>query len=87
MAYIMLHQFLGPLSTAAGSTSLQGSGLLGGILDINYYTALLFWASVLESIFAGLILGKIVDRALSAGLRHSVILMVATLVFFNISLI
>jgi flagellar protein FlaJ len=84
MAYVILHQFLAPLCAAAGNTSMQQSGLLGGVLDIRYYTSLLFWASVLESIFAGLILGKIVDRALSAGLRHSVILTVATLVFFNI---
>jgi len=87
MAYLMLHQFLSPLSAAARSTSVQSSGLLAGVLDINYYTSLLFWASVLESIFAGLILGKIVDRTLPAGLRHSVILVVATLVFFNLSLV
>jgi len=87
MAYVILHQFLGPLSAAASNTSMQKTGLLGGVLDINYYTSLLFWASVLESVFAGLILGKIVDRALSAGLRHSMILMVITLAFFNISAI
>lgn len=85
MAYVILHQFLAPLCVAAGSSSMQNSGLLTGVLSINYYTSLLFWASILESAFAGLILGKIVDRALSAGLRHSVILIVATLVFFNIS--
>jgi len=85
MAYVMLHQFLGPLGAAATNPSTQSSGLLAGVLDINYYTSLLFWASVLESVFAGLILGKIVDRELSAGLRHSVILTIVTLVFFNIS--
>ncbi len=85
MAYVILHQFLVPLSAAAGNSSMQNSGFVSGVLDINYYNSLLFWASVLESIFAGLILGKIVDRALSAGLRHSVILTVATLVFFNVS--
>jgi flagellar protein FlaJ len=86
MAYVILHQFLGPLSTTASNTSMQKSGLLAGVLDINYYTSLLFWASVIESIFAGLILGKIVDRELSAGLRHSVMLTIVTLMFFNISL-
>jgi flagellar protein FlaJ len=84
MSYVMLHQFLGPLSAATTNTSVQKSGLLTGVLDIDYYTSLLFWASLIESIFAGLILGKIVDRALPAGLRHSVILVVITLVFFNI---
>lgn len=84
ISYVILHQFLGPLSAATTNTAMQKSGLLTGVLDIDYYTSLLFWASLIESIFAGLILGKIVDRALPAGLRHSVILVVITLVFFNI---
>jgi hypothetical protein len=64
---------------------VQQSGLLSGVYDINYYASLLFWASALESIFGGFVVGKIVDGNLTAGLRHSVILMVVTLVFFNIS--
>lgn len=85
ISYVVLHQFLAPLSAAARNPSMQNSGLLAGVLDINYYTSLLFWASMLESMFAGLILGKISDRTLSAGLRHSVILTIVTFVFFNIS--
>lgn len=84
ISYVILHQFLGPLYATTANTSMQKSGLLTGVLDIDYYTSLLFWASLIESIFAGLILGKIVDRALPAGLRHSVVLVVITLVFFNI---
>jgi len=85
ISYVMLHQFLGPLYATSTNTAMRKSGLLSGVLDINYYTSLLFCASIIESIFAGLILGKIVDRALPAGLRHSLILAVITLVFFNIS--
>lgn len=84
IAFIMLHQFLAPLSAAKGSAEINQSGLLAGVLDINYYASLLFWASLLESIFGGLTVGKIVDRDLAAGLRHSLILIVITLVFFNI---
>jgi flagellar protein FlaJ len=84
IAFIMLHQFLTPLSAAKGSAEINQSGLLAGVLDINYYASLLFWASLLESIFGGLTIGKIVDRDLAAGLRHSLILIVITLVFFNI---
>jgi hypothetical protein len=54
-------------------------------LDINYYASLLFWGSILEAIFGGIVIGKIVDRNLSAGLQHSVILVVVALVFFNVS--
>jgi flagellar protein FlaJ len=85
IAFIMLHQFLGPLYNARGGAAGSQSGLLAGVYDINYYTSLLFWASLLESIFGGVTIGKIVDRDLAAGLRHSLILMVITLVFFNIS--
>ncbi|MCW3985865.1 MAG: type II secretion system F family protein, partial [Candidatus Bathyarchaeota archaeon] len=86
IAYVVLHQFLAPLyetSTSAATAAVKESGLLEGILDINYYTSILFWASIVESIFGGLIAGKIGDRTLSAGLRHSVILIIATLAFFN----
>lgn len=84
IAYVVLHQFLTPLSAASTGTLVEESGLLQGVLDINYYTSILFWASIIESIFGGLIAGKIGDRTLSAGLRHSVILTVLTLVFFNV---
>jgi flagellar protein FlaJ len=85
IAFIMLHQFLAPLYAARGSATGTQSGLLAGVYDINYYASLLFWASLLESIFGGVTIGKIVDRDLAAGLRHSLILMIITLVFFNIS--
>ncbi|MCJ7424403.1 type II secretion system F family protein [Candidatus Bathyarchaeota archaeon] len=83
MAFVILHQFLGPLYAASVGTKTKDSGLLSGVLDINYYTSLLFWASIIESLFAGLVAGKIVDRTLSAGLRHSIILMIVTIAFFN----
>lgn len=85
IAYVVLHQFLTPLSAASAGAIVQEAGFLAGVLDINYYNSLLFWASIIESIFGGLIAGKIGDRTLSAGLRHSVILCIVTLFFFNIS--
>jgi flagellar protein FlaJ len=84
IAYVVLHQFLTPLSAASTGILVEESGLLAGVLDINYYTSILFWASIIESIFGGLIAGKIGDRTLSAGLRHSVILTIVALAFFNI---
>jgi flagellar protein FlaJ len=85
IAFIMLNQFLAPLSAARKGATVTQSGLLAGVYDINYYASLLFWGSLLESIFGGLVVGKIVDRDIAAGLRHSLILIVITLVFFNIS--
>ena len=87
ISYVVLHQFLIPLSGASSGVIVQEAGFLAGVLDINYYNSLLFWASIIESIFGGLIAGKIGDRTLSAGLRHSVILCIVSLFFFNISTI
>ena len=83
IAYVVVNQFLTPLHVASTGVSVEQSGLLAGILDINYYVSILFWASIIESIFGGLIAGKIGDGTLSAGLRHSIILTVLTLAFFN----
>jgi archaeal flagellar protein FlaJ len=84
ISFIMLHQFLAPLALASKSVSSSQSGLLSGVYDINYYASLLFWGALLESIFGGLVVGKIVYRDLAAGLIHSLVLIVITLVFFNI---
>ena len=84
IAYVVVTQFLAPLHVASTGTTVEESGLLSGLLDINYYISVLFWASIIESIFGGLIAGKIGDGTLSAGPRHSVILTILTLVFFNI---
>jgi len=87
IANVVLHQFLAPLHEASAGFTVSESGLLIGVLDINYYSSILFWASIIESIFGGLIAGKIGERTLYAGLPHSVILCIATLIFFNTSVV
>jgi flagellar protein FlaJ len=79
---IILDQFLAPLGQVS-ETELTGSNFLVAVLDIEYYTSIFFWASNLESFFGGLIAGMMGERSLSAGLFHSVILMIITLIFFN----
>jgi flagellar protein FlaJ len=85
IAYVVLHQFLAPLSVAATNAVAGEAGMLPSVLDIGFYASILFWASMVESFFGGFIAGKIGDRSYSAGLRHSVILIVVTLVFFNVT--
>jgi archaeal flagellar protein FlaJ len=81
IAFVVLSQFLVPLAgTAKNPVGVHNSV---SILDINYYTSILFWASIVESLFAGIIAGKIGDRSYSAGLRHSVLLLIVTTIFFN----
>ncbi|MCW3999255.1 MAG: type II secretion system F family protein [Candidatus Bathyarchaeota archaeon] len=82
IAVIVLNQFLIPL--AASSKTSGGLGSTVNVLDTNYYASILFWASNVEALFAGLIAGKIGDNCYPAGLRHSVVLLILSLVFFNI---
>jgi len=84
VAYVLLHQFLTPLSKMSSNSLMQGTSFLEGVLDINYYHSILFWASIMESVFGGLVAGKVGDGTLAAGLRHSVILSAITLLFFNV---
>jgi flagellar protein FlaJ len=85
IAYVVLIQFLVPLSAAAKQSAQEAAGMMSTVLDTNYYASVLFWASVIESLFGGFVAGKIGDRSYLSGLRHSVTLSVLTLVFFNLS--
>jgi len=77
VSYVVLTQFLAPLcAQSSGSTFLQG------ILDYSYYRSILFWASVMESIFGGLLAGKMSEGSLLAGIRHAILLLSVTLIFF-----
>ncbi len=84
IAFVVLHQFLVPLFVAGESKNVKEAGLLLGVLDINFYASILFWGSFIEAFFGGLIAGKIADGNLLAGLRHSIVLISITLVFFNL---
>ncbi|MCD6480338.1 type II secretion system F family protein [Candidatus Bathyarchaeota archaeon] len=84
ISYVILLQFLAPLSTAAKTPEMMGAPIIQNVLDISYYKAILFWASVMESIFGGLIAGKISGGRLTAGLIHSSILLAVTIAFFNV---
>lgn len=84
IAYVILFQFLAPLSTAAENPEMMGVPIVQNVLDISYYKSILFWASVMESVFGGLIAGKISGGKLAAGLIHSSILLAVTITFFNV---
>jgi hypothetical protein len=54
------------------------------VLSINYYASILFWASIMESVFGGLVAGKMGGSTLSAGLPHSALMITVTFAFFNV---
>lgn len=49
-----------------------------------YYTALFFYMSLIESMFAGLVAGQISENSVTAGIKHSLILSGITFGAFNI---
>jgi len=62
------------------------ANIVGSMLSISYYKAIVFWAAILEGIMGGLVAGKITDSRIAAGLFHSVFLIIMTYGFFNILL-
>ena len=84
ISWVILAQFLGPLHAAATDPGLEQTGILRSLLDIKYYKAILFWAAVMESVFGGLVAGKIGSGRISAGLLHTVMLLSTTVAFFNV---
>ena len=84
ISWVVVVRFLQPLSAATADPLVAQSGVLASILDINYYKSILFWASTMGSLLGGLIAGKISDGRVAAGLIHSEILLLFTLVFYNL---
>ena len=84
ISWVILVRFLQPLSAATADPLVAQSGLLANIFDIKYYKSILFWASTMGSLLGGLIAGKISDGRVAAGLIHSEILLLLTLVFYNL---
>jgi flagellar protein FlaJ len=84
ISWVILTKFLGPLAGSLTDPVVAGGGPFQNILEIEYYKSILFWAAAMEAIFGGLIGGKISQGKLSAGLVHSVVLLVITIVAFNL---
>lgn len=83
IAWVILVQFLSPLASTSTDPLIAKGGFLQNIPDINYYKSILFWAAVMEALFGGFVAGKIRGGRISAGLTHSVLLLVITIAFFN----
>ena len=83
ISFVIITQFLVPLTASSIDPLIAQSGLLSNILSIDYYKSILFWAAIIEALFGGLIAGKIRTGRVSAGLIHSVLLLIFTVIFFN----
>ncbi len=90
IAYIIISRFIGPLNSlpltkSASSLPISSSSSSFGLSRIPpvYFESIFFISSLLESIFGGIVVGKIVDSSASAGLRHSLALLLITIFVFN----
>jgi archaeal flagellar protein FlaJ len=91
IALIITAQFIGPLNKLpTGSAGQSGLASGGGHFNINlskispvYFESIFFLAGLFESIFGGIVAGKLVDGSSSAGLRHSLTLLAITIIVFN----
>jgi hypothetical protein len=81
VVFISMGEFLNQVTKLVGSVS-TGSSFLQKPPPLSYYASIFFWTGVFESVFGGLVAGKISDNSGLTGLRHSVILLGITLLFF-----
>lgn len=85
IGWVVITQFLLPL--AKTDPTIPGVGnLIGKMLPLNYYKAIVFWAAIMEGLIGGLVAGKITDSKVASGLIHSVLLIMITYGFYAIFL-
>lgn len=90
IALIISSQFIAPLNHLPGSSQSSTLGSSNSHFSINlgaispvYFESIFFLAGLFESLFGGIVAGKIVDGSSSAGLRHSLFLLMITVLVFN----
>lgn len=83
ISWVLQTKFLVPLADIASDPTIQSTGLVSAIFNVEYYWAILFWAAVLEAIVGGLLGGKIKHGKILKGLSYASVLLLVTIVFFN----
>ena len=89
IAIIIVLQFIAPLnrlpSTSQSEGLVRGQGFSVSLSNIPpvYFESIFFIAAMFESLFGGIIAGKIVDGKSMVGLRHSILLLAITIIAFN----
>jgi archaeal flagellar protein FlaJ len=85
---VLTTQFL-PVLANITTNGMPQSGALSGIGSIPVVTfgRLLYHACLVQALFSGLIAGQMSESSLSAGVKHSCVLLIISLVAFNFVLI
>jgi archaeal flagellar protein FlaJ len=85
---VLTTQFL-PVLGHINTSGLPAGGALSGIgsIPIQTFNRLLYHACLIEAFFSGLIAGQMGESSLSAGVKHSCILLIIALITFNFILV
>lgn len=90
IAFIIVSQFIGPLNNLPVTKPSGGLPIGNGAFSVGlskipsvYYESIFFLSGVLESLFGGIVVGKIVEGSAPSGLRHSLALLSITIIVFN----
>ncbi len=85
---VLTTQFL-PVLAHINTSGLPTSGALSGIgsIPIQTFGRLLYHACLIQAIFSGLIAGQMGESSLSAGVKHSCVLLIIAVVTFNFILV
>jgi len=81
ISYVLIHHFLIPLVEVAREA---GAPFLAAIGDVNYYKVILYYGSFIESMFSGLIIGKLAGGSVKCGVKHSLALCLVSMLAFNL---
>jgi flagellar protein FlaJ len=85
---VLTTQFL-PVLANISTQGLPATGALSGIgsIPIITFSRLLYHACLVQAIFSGLIAGQMGESSLAAGVKHSCILLIISLIAFNFVLV
>jgi len=85
---VLCTQFL-PVLANITTTGIPSSGALSGIGSIPTQTInrILYHACLIQALFSGIIAGQMGEVSLESGIKHSCVLVIITLVIFNVVLV
>jgi flagellar protein FlaJ len=85
---VLTTQFL-PVLANISTKGLPTSGALSGLgsIPVITFNRLLYHACLVQAVFSGLIAGQMGESALAAGVKHSCILLIISLIAFNFVLV
>ena len=85
---VMATQFL-PVLANITTTGIPAVGALSGIgsIPIQTINRILYHACLIQALFSGIIAGQMGEVSLEAGVKHSCVLLIITLVVFNFVLV